>query len=63
MLGGGVAQSADLLVEPIRERLEGVIPFVPKIVASVLGRDAAVMGAIMQVMKATDEYFIVKKLN
>ena len=63
VLGGGVAQSADLLVEPIRERLEGVIPFVPKIVASVLGRDAAVMGAIMQVMKATDEYFIVKKLN
>ncbi len=63
VLGGGVAQSADLLVEPIRERLDGVIPFVPKIVTSELGRDAAVMGAIMHVMKATDEYFIVKKLN
>jgi len=62
ILGGGVARSADLLIEPILERLEGVIPFVPRLVASPLGRRAAAMGAIMLVLNATTEYFVVKRL-
>ena len=62
VLGGGVFRSADLLIEPIRRRLEGVIPYVPRIVASPLGRRAAVMGAIMLVLNATTEYFVVKRL-
>jgi len=58
VIGGGVAGSADLLIAPIQRRLDGVIPSMPRIVASPLGRDAAVMGAIMQVMNATEEYFV-----
>lgn len=61
-LGGGVARSADLLIEPILQRLEGAVPFIPKLVASPLGRRAAAMGAIMLVLKATTEYFVVKRL-
>lgn len=65
VLGGGVASNNPnhLLVDPIRQRLEGVIPFIPRLEVSELGREAAVMGAIMHVMKATDEYVVVKQLT
>jgi glucokinase-like ROK family protein len=62
ILGGGVARSADLLIEPILQRLEGVLHFVPRLVASPLGRRAAAMGAIMLVLNATTEHFVVKRL-
>lgn len=62
ILGGGVARSADLLIEPILGRIERVVPFVPRLVASPLGRRAAAMGAIMLVLNATTEYFVVKRL-
>jgi predicted NBD/HSP70 family sugar kinase len=62
ILGGGVARSADLLIEPILERMKGSVPFVPRLVASPLGRRAAAMGAIMLVLNATTEYFVVKRL-
>jgi predicted NBD/HSP70 family sugar kinase len=62
VLGGGVARSADLLIDPILERLDGTVPFVPRLVASSLGRRAAATGAIMLVLNATTEYFVVKRL-
>ncbi len=62
VLGGGVADSADLFIGPILERLDGTIPYAPQLVASNLGRHATVMGAIMQVINATDEYFLIKQL-
>jgi len=62
ILGGGVSRSADLLIEPILQRIDGSIPFVPKIVASPLGRRAAVMGAIMFVLNLTTERFAIRKL-
>jgi glucokinase-like ROK family protein len=55
VLGGGVARSADLLVEPIRRRVEGVVPVMPVIKASELGESAAVMGAIAMVLHSTDD--------
>lgn len=45
ILSGGVAHAADLLVEPILKRLDGAIPFVPRLVPSELGYRAAVLGA------------------
>jgi len=63
ILGGGMARSADLLIAPIVQRLEGAIPFIPRIVASPLGYRAAVMGAIMLVLNATTERFVVKSFN
>lgn len=62
ILGGGVARSADLLIEPILQRIEGAVPFVPRLVASPLGRRAVVMGAIMLVLNITAEYFAIKRL-
>lgn len=63
VLGGGVSRSADLLIEPILQRLDGRIPSVPRLVASPLGRRAAVMGAIMLVLNATSEQFVVRQIH
>lgn len=62
ILGGGVARSADLLIEPILQRIEGVVPFTPRLVASPLERRAVVMGALMLVLNITTDYFAVKQL-
>jgi len=59
VLGGGVAHSADLLLDPIRERIEGLVPSVPRLVQSNLGSRAAVMGAILLVLDATTEHVAV----
>jgi glucokinase-like ROK family protein len=63
VLGGGVAGSSDLLIEPILRRLDGVVPCAPRLVASPLGRSAAVMGAIMLVLSATTEHFVVRRVQ
>lgn len=62
VLGGGVSRSADLLIDPILNRLDGAIPIKPRIVASMLDRRAAAMGAVTNVLHNTDEYYIVRKL-
>ena len=62
ILGGGVARSADLLIEPILQRIEGTVPFIPRLIASPLGRQAVVMGATMLVLNLTTDYFAVKQL-
>ena len=53
VLGGGIARSADLLIEPILCRLRGVLPRAPRLVASPLDRLAGVMGAVTLVLNAT----------
>lgn len=63
VLGGGVTNSSQSLIDLINKRIDGVTPFVPEIKLTKLGREAAVMGAIMQVMKATDEYVVIKQLT
>jgi glucokinase len=61
VLGGGVALSADLLIDPICRRLEGVIPFVPRITASSLGPRAAAMGAVIAIWNATTDYVVIER--
>lgn len=63
IIGGGVARSADLIVEPIRQRLIGIVPYPPRIEASTLGRRAAVMGAIMIVLQGMMDYLVVKQVK
>lgn len=63
VLGGGVARSADLLVEPILKRIETTIPTQPKIVISNLGLRAAAMGAVTNVLHNTENYYIVYKIS
>jgi glucokinase-like ROK family protein len=50
IFSGGIFNSADLLLDPIKERLKGLIPMQPKILLSELGPQAAIMGAAHQVL-------------
>jgi glucokinase-like ROK family protein len=59
ILGGGVGRSADLLIEPILKRIEGVIPYVPRLVASPLENRAALLGAITLVLNYILDYSVV----
>ena len=63
ILGGGVIRSADLLLEPIRQRIQGTAPYLPRIEASQLGSRAAVMGAIMLVLSGTSEQYIIERVH
>jgi len=55
VLGGGLTRSDDLLLEPIRERVARVVPFMPRIVLAELGDDAVLRGAIALAIRATRE--------
>ena len=59
VLGGGVARSADVLIDPILARIEGVVPSIPRLLQSDLGSRAAVMGAILLVLDATTTHVTV----
>ena len=59
VLGGGVAHSADLLLDPIRARIDGLVPSMPRLLQSDLGSRAAVMGAILLVLDATTKHVAV----
>jgi len=63
VLGGGVTSFANMLVEPILHRIEGVIPTPPKLVVSSLGPRATVMGAITTVLHNTSNFYVVHKLS
>lgn len=61
ILGGEVAaSSADLLLEPVKRRLEGELPFMPEIVVSPLGHNATALGAVMMILYGTTEHFVVR---
>jgi glucokinase len=63
VLGGGVSRSADLLIEPIMQRINGLIPNPPNLVVSSLGLRATVMGAITNVLHNTSNFYVVHKLS
>ncbi len=63
VLGGEITQSADLVIGPSLKRLEGMIPTLPQVVVSPLGRRAAVMGAIVNVLHNTEDFYLVRKLS
>jgi predicted NBD/HSP70 family sugar kinase len=46
ILGGGVGQNGDLLLEPIEQELRALSPFRPRIEVSALGEDAVLHGAV-----------------
>ncbi len=62
ILGGGVSESADVLLPLLQARVNNVLPKTPIIKVSTLGRRAAVMGAIAQTVYATSDYFVARKL-
>jgi len=63
VLRGGVPQLAELLLDPIASRLQGIIPAPPKLVVSNLGLRATVLGAVVTVLHNTSNFYIVHKLS
>lgn len=63
VLGGSISPFADLLVEPILQRIKGTIPNLPRLVVSNLGLRAGVMGAITNVLHNTSNFYVVHKLS
>jgi len=63
ILGGGMARYADLLIDSIRKRIEGKMPFHLNLLPSALGPRAAVMGAIISLLQTTSNLYVVRKLS
>jgi hypothetical protein len=63
ILGGEMARFADLIIEPLLERIRGVLPLEPCLVASSLGGRAVVMGAITNVLHNTADFYVIQKLS
>ncbi|MEN4042267.1 MAG: ROK family transcriptional regulator [Anaerolineaceae bacterium] len=61
LLGGGVSAAADLLIEPILQRLKGAIPTQPNIRVAQLGYRAGVMGSVVRLLQVTANYYRVEK--
>ena len=51
VLGGGVGLGADLMLDPVREALHKTTPLRPRLVASELGDDAVLLGALTTALR------------
>ena len=60
---GGVPQLAEVLLDRLSSRIQGIIPEPPKLVISNLGLRATVMGAIVTVLHNTSNFYVVHKLS
>lgn len=63
IFAGGIAAFADLLIEPVKERLGDLLPMGVNLVQSPLGLRGCVMGAIAKVMYHTAGYYVVHKIE
>lgn len=63
VLRGGVPQLAEILLDPLTRRIQGIIPAPPKLVISNLGLRATVMGAVVTVLHNTSNFYVVHKLS
>jgi len=63
VLGGSVTNFANMLVGPILQRIDGMVPTPPRLVVSNLGLRATVMGAIITVLHNTSNFYVVHKLS
>lgn len=63
VLSGEIVSFSDILIEPILRRINGTIPIQPKLVPSSLGHRAAIMGAVVNILHNTSDFYIVRKLT
>lgn len=63
LLGGGVARSADLLIEPIKRRIASTMPNPVNLQASILSYRAAAMGAIVNLVYQAANFYVLRKLS
>jgi len=59
ILGGGVSNADDLLIEPIIKRITGVIPMVPRIEKTKLGAHAVHLGCVVRVFQKVTGYSVI----
>jgi predicted NBD/HSP70 family sugar kinase len=55
ILGGGIGSNGDLLLEPVRARLQAVSPFRPRIETSVLREEATLHGSVSMALQAAQD--------
>jgi glucokinase len=53
LLGGEMARAADLLLEPIRRKVVGLLPVMPRLEPVALGDDGVIVGATALVLRNT----------
>jgi glucokinase len=53
----------NFLISAIEKKVKGLPPFNPKIAASLLGKNAVIMGIITDVLYLTNNFFIVREMN
>jgi len=63
VLGGGVMNSADLLLGPVRQRTAGALMHLPRLEISSLGSRATVMGGIAITVYRSNDYYMVHRLH
>lgn len=56
ILGGGIGDNCDLLLDPLLDALESLTPLRPPVVAAALGGDAVLLGAIATALTTGREY-------
>jgi glucokinase len=62
VLRSGLDLYTDLLIEPILQRIENLVPKKPRLVASKLGYKATALGAIVEVLYDTNNFYTIRKL-
>ncbi len=63
VLGGGVSKAADLFIDCVKERIKGRLPAEPNLQVSEIGYKSSVLGAMINILHNTSNYFTVKKLS
>jgi glucokinase len=63
VLNGGVSQSSDFIIEPLKRLLNNRVPRIPPIMASTLGYRATVLGAMINLLHNVSDFYIVRKLS
>lgn len=63
VLSGEILPFADRLIAPILERLSGRIPVLPEMVPSILGHKGAILGAVINVLHNTHDFYVVQKIT
>jgi glucokinase len=63
VLRSGLDLYTDLLIGPILQRIEGIVPVKPRLVASQLGYKATALGAIVEVLYDTNDFYSIRMLS
>jgi glucokinase len=63
VLRSSLDQYTDLLIDPILRRIEGTVPIKPNLVASTLGYKATALGAIVEVLYDTKNFYSIRMLR